>query len=456
MLNQVQHDSIFKMLGKDKLKQIADKVLAYSKADQTEVLLFVTVNALTRFACNQIHQNMAWKDLGISVRVIKDKKIGVSSTNDLVDRALYDVVDKALKLSELQEADEQFISLPGPRKVPEVENNIYYASEQEMAEGANTVIQLAMKNRLTASGAYSNDTTEMAVANSLGVWAYHAGSSCNLSTIVLGENSSGFAADVARTTEDVDAVQVAKTAVEKTLESKDPQDIEPGEYEVILEPQAVSEMLAFFQWYGPNARIYHEQASPLSGQLGKQVFGKNITLIDDPFHPEVFPMPFDYEGQPKKTLTIVENGIHKNIAYDSYNASKYKAENTGHALPAPNTMGPIPLHLYIKPGDQTREEMIKKVKKGLLVTRLWYVRVLNPKTLNVTGMTRDGTFLIENGKIVQPVKNLRFNQSIPDALNNVVSIENKLTPLASFEGDMIGLMPTLHIGKWHFTSGTLF
>ena len=444
------------MLGTDKLKQIADKVLAYSKADQTEVLLFVSENSLTRFACNQIHQNMAWKDLGISVRVIKDKKIGVSSTNDLSDSALHEVVDKALILASLQEPDEQFISLPEAHDIPETENSVYYASEEEMAQGAHTIIEEAKKNHLIASGAYSNDTTELAVANSLGVWAYHAGSSCNLSTIVLGENSSGFAADVGRTTQDIDANLVAKTAIDKTLESKNPEDIEPGEYEVILEPQAVSEMLAFFQWYGPNARIYHEQASPLSGQMGKQVFGRNITLIDDPFHPEVFPMPFDYEGQPKHALTIVENGILKNIAYDSYNALKYKTKNTGHALPAPNTMGPIPLHLYIKPGDKTREQMIRAVKKGLLVTRLWYVRVLNPKTLNVTGMTRDATFLIENGKIVKPVKNLRFNQSIPEALNNVISIENKLTPLASFEGDLIGLMPTLHIGSWHFTSGTLF
>lgn len=444
------------MLGKDKLKQIADTVLTYSKADQTEVLLFVSENALTRFACNQIHQNMAWNDLGISVRVIKDKKIGVTSTNDLSDGALHEVVDKAVKLAELQEPDEQFDSLPSPHPIEEVENTVYYASEKEMAEGANIVIDRAKKNKLTASGAYSNDTTELAVANSLGVWAYHAGSSCNLSTIVLGANSSGFAADVARTTTDIDAVHVAKTAVDKTLESKDPQDIEPGEYEVILEPQAVSEMMAFFQWYGPNARIFHEQASPLSGMMGKKVFGDNITLIDDPFHKDVFPMPFDYEGQPKKALTIVENGILKNIAYDSYNAFKYKAHNTGHALPAPNTLGPIPLHLYISPGDKTREQLIRDVKRGLLVTRLWYVRVLNPKTLNVTGMTRDGTFLIENGKIVKPVKNLRFNQSIPDALNNVISIENKLTPLASFEGDLIGLMPTLHIGTWHFTSGTLF
>lgn len=444
------------MQGETKLKQIADKVLTISKAEQTEVLLSVSENSLTRFANNQIHQNVSWDSIGISVRIVDHQKVGVASTNDFSEASLKKLVKKASENASFQRPDPDFVSLPKPTKIPKVENEIFKATEKDLAKGVNVVIEKAKKNKLTASGAYAHDITEYAVANSLGVWAYHAGSSCNLSTIVLGNNSSGFAADVARKSADINAKEVAKTAVEKTLESKDPQDVEPGEYEVILEPQAVSEMIAFFQWYGPNARIFHEQASPLSGKMGEQVFGKNITLIDDPFHPDIFPMPFDFEGMGKKKMTIVENGILKNIAYDSYNATKYNENNTAHALPAPNTLGPIPLHMYIKPGDKTREEMIRSVKKGLLVTRLWYVRVLNPKALNVTGMTRDGTFLIENGKIVKPVKNLRFNQSIPEALNNVVGIENKLSRLASFEGEMVNLMPTLHISKWHFSSGTLF
>jgi len=444
------------MFGEKKLRQIADKALNFSTAEETEVLLFVGSNSLTRFANNQIHQNVAWHDLGISIRVVNDKRIGVASINTFDDMSLKKLVNKAIELAKLQKPDKHFVSLPKPKKIPKVKNEVYEAKEEELAKNVYLVIKKAKSNHLTASGAYANDTSEIAVANSHGVWAYHAGSSCNLSTIILGRSSSGFAADVARNVKDIDAEKVAMIAIKKTLDSAQPEDIEPGEYEVILEPQAVSEMLAFFQWYGPNARIYHEQASCLSEKMGKRVFGKNITIIDDPFHPEIFPMPFDYEGQPKKTMAIVEKGILKNIAYDSYYAKRYKTKNTGHALPAPNTMGPIPLHLYIKPGNKTRKEMIKSVKRGLLVTRLWYVRVLNPKTLNVTGMTRDATFLIENGKIVKPVKNLRFNQSIPEALNNVVSIENKLMRLASFEGELVNLMPTLHIKKWQFSSGTLF
>lgn len=444
------------MYGEQKLKQIADQVFNLSSANQTEVLLSVTGNCLTRFANNQIHQNMAWQDMGISIRVVKDKKISVLSTNSFEYANLKKLVNQAIELAKYQKPDPFFISLPNKHEIKNVKNEIYYATEEEMAKGADTIIKKAHKKNLNASGAYANDASELYIANSLGVSAYNASSSCNLSTIVLGEDSSGFASQVAPKPDQIDVSGIADIAVKKAMDGKSPKTIEPGEYEVILEPQAVSEIMAFFQWYGPNARIFHEGASYLSGHMDKQVFGENITIIDDPFYPNLIPMPFDFEGQPKKKMKIIDKGCLVNIAYDSYHASRYNKINTGHALPAPNTLGPIPLHAFIDIGSKTREQMIKNVKKGLLVTRFWYVRVLNPKSLNITGMTRDGTFLIENGEIKYPVKNMRFNQSIPKALNNVVGIEDKLTPIASFEGEMVSLAPTLHIGKWEFSSGTLF
>jgi len=224
-----------------------------------------------------------------------------------------------------------------------------------------------------------------------------------------------------------------------------------------LEPQAVSEMLAFFAWLGPNARIYHEEASHFSGRLGETVFSEKVTIVDDPLDPEGIPMPFDFEGVPKRRLEIIKEGVLRNLVYDSYHAGKYGEENTGHGLPAPNTEGPIPLHLRLEPGEKSLEEMIKGVKKGILVSRLWYVRTLNPRYLTITGMTRDGTFLIENGQVVGGVKNLRFNQSIPEALQNVVEIGKKLTTLTSLEMEFgANRLPALRIGNWHFTSGTEF
>lgn len=453
------------MIGEAKLKAIAKKVLKYTKADEVEVLLFVSDNGLTRFANSQIHQNVAFFDLGLSVRAIfktkRGARIGVVSANSFEDKALRDVAKRAVAIAKIQKEDIFFKGLPKAKKVRKVKQVIKQATAAERARAVFTIIKASKEKGIVASGAYDSSITEIAVANSHGVFAYHAAGASDLSTILLGKDSTGFASGLAKDPKDIDADKVAKKAIEKVLKGAKPKDLKPGVYEVVLEPQAVNEMMGFFAWLGPNARLYHEKASNFSGKLGKKVFGKNLTIVDDPLDQSGFPMPFDFEGHPKKRLVIVDRGKLVNLCYDSYHASKFKSkfkfkiENTGHALPAPNTSGPIPLHLRIEPGKKNLEQMIKSVKKGLLVTRLWYVRFLNPRSMEITGMTRDGTFLIENGKIKHAVKNLRFNQSIPEALNNVKAVGRDLENLASFETELgTNKMPALHIKRWNFTSST--
>ncbi|OGM24546.1 hypothetical protein A3D00_04855 [Candidatus Woesebacteria bacterium RIFCSPHIGHO2_02_FULL_38_9] len=445
------------MVTENKLKKIAKEVLRISKVAESEVLLLVGEHGLTRFANNQIHQNVAWEDVGISVRIINNKKIGVASGNSFKQTDLNNVVERASQLSKLQKEDPNYICLPEAKKIDRIKESVYDSKPEERAEAVDIIIRKAKDNNIIASGAFDSSTTEIAVANSRGVWAYHAASSSDLSTIILGADSTGFASKLGRKPEQINAEEVANKAIQKVLEGKNPQEVKPSEWDVILEPQAVNEMMTFFSWLGPNPRIYFEQASNLSGKVGKKIFGSNITIIDDPLNKSTFQMPFDFEGYPKKRLEIVKNGILKSLVYDSYYANKYKKENSGHALPAPNTNGPMPFHLVIAPGKKSLDEMIKNVKKGLLVTRLWYVRVLNPRSLNITGMTRDGTFIIRNGEIIGAAKNLRFNQSIPEALNNVVEIGRDLELLSSFESEIgTNRMPSLHIKNWNFTSGTEF
>ena len=459
------------MLGEIKLKQIAKKILKYTKADpsagsgqvEAEVLLFVSDNGLTRFANSQIHQNVAHADLGLSVRAILGKRIGVASGNSFDDKAFRDVAKRAVALARIQKEDPDFKGLPKTGKVKKIKQAIKQATADERAKAVSVIINRAKSAGIVASGKYESSITEVAVANSNGVFAYHAGGASELMTILLGKDSNGFSSQIEKDPGEINADRVADSALIKVVAGKNPKDIKPGVYEVILEPQAVNEMISFFAWLGPNARLYHEKASNFSGKLGKRVFGKNITIVDDPLDQTGFPMPFDFEGYPKKKLTIIDKGRLVNLCYDSYHAGKYKSKykykikNTGHALPAPNTSGPIPLHLKLEPGRKSLEQMIKSVKKGLLVTRLWYVRFLNPRSMAITGMTRDGTFLIENGKIKHAVKNLRFNQSIPEALNNVVSVGKDLENLASFETELgTNKMPALHIKKWNFTSSTEF
>lgn len=445
------------MIGEQKLKEIAKKTLGLTKASQAEVLLFVTDKGLTRFANNQIHQSVASEDFGLSVRVVFDKRVGVASGNSFSPEDLKRIVHSAQEIAKLQKEDPSFDSLPQPQKLRKIEGSIEQATPQERAEAVSVIIDKAKKNSVVASGAYDSSITEVAVANSNGVWAYHVASASDLSTILMGNDSTGFGAQLAKDPKGINVEKVAETALSKVLKGANPKDLDPGEYEVILEPQAVNEMMSFFAWLGPNARLYHEQASYLSGKLGEKVFGDNITIVDDPLDTSGFPMPFDFEGVPKQKTEIIKQGVFENLTYDSYLAGKFEAKNTGHALPAPNTAGPIPLHMRIEPGTKSLEDMIKNVKRGLLITRLWYVRFLNPRSMTITGMTRDGTFLIEKGKVVRAVKNLRFNQSIPEALNNVVSVGRDLESVGSFETELgTNRMPALHISKFNFTSGTEF
>jgi len=440
------------MLGEKKLKQIAKEALSFSQADQTEILLLVHDRGLTRFANSQIHQNVAHDENYVQIRSVVGQKIGVASTNKLDKDSLKKVVEKANILAKLQKEDPHFKSLPKPKKIKKLDGFFTHTASLTPAKRAKIVadiIRIAKDASLIASGAFDTSVSEMAVANSHGVWAYHPSTSVSLSTVILGDDSSGFASYYSSDILTIDHLSLAKKAVDKAVKGKKPKEPDPGDWEVILEPAAVSEMLSYFSWLGPNARIYHEEASFLTGKLGKKVFSENLTIWDDAYDPRGFPIPFDFEGHPKKKITIVEKGVFKNVVYDSYYAGKHGGENTGHALPAPNTWGPIPGHLVLEPGEKSEEEMIKSIKKGLLISRFWYVRMLHPKILNITGMTRDGTFLIENGEISGALKNMRFTQSIPEALANVQAVGNKLKLEAGFGG--ANLVPALHIGKFHFS-----
>ncbi len=439
-----------------KLYKLAQEALASSKADQTEILFSVTQHALTRFANSQIHQNTQYADTSISVRAVIGKKIGVSSTNQLTSKAIKEAVERAVALARLQKEDQHFISLPGPlRPTPAPhgyrERTASHSARQK-ADAVREIIVVGRREKLKLSGAFETSTSQIAVANSLGVWVYHPGTSASLSITATGATGSGYASALDADVGAIDSHRVGRTAIDKAQRAQNPTDIEPGDYEVILEPTAVNDLLGYFSWLGPNARIYHEDVSFMKDKLGQKILSEHITIHEDALHPKIIPLPFDFEGVPKQRVTLFEKGVAKGIVYDSYHAHRYKAENTGHALPAPNTEGAIAGHLVFEPGKHTIQEMMASVKRGLLVTRFWYVNALHYKRLMLTGMTRDGTFLIENGTIVGPVKNLRFTQSVIDALASVEMVGDTVTAQGSWLGT--NLVPTLKITPFHFSGST--
>lgn len=444
------------MVGKDRALGLIEQALRLSPGDQTEVSLMVTDSSLTRFSSNYIHQNVAERDAQLAVKVILGKKIGVATTNALDHEAIARTVRDAAGIARLQRDNPDFRTLPGPRPLPEV--NCYVPataafSPNDRADAAGIIIKAAKAAGFEAAGSVSSAVREMAVGNSLGVRAYNPVTSAGVSTVVMSASSSGYAHGNARDVTTLDFAAIARRAVDKCARSVKSETVEPGEYEVILEPPAAASVLSYVAMLGFSALAAQDGRSFLAGKLGEKVFGDNITVWDDGLDPRGMPVPFDGEGQPKHKLMLVENGVAKNLVYDSFTAHKEGKESTGHASPGRFGYGPVPGNLFFAPGRASIEDMIKATHRGILVTRFHYTNPLHPLRVVVTGMTRDGTFLVEDGQIKGAVKNLRFTDSLIRTLNHVDMIGEW-----SLEGSMGfgGMVPALKVAKFAFTGVTEF
>jgi predicted Zn-dependent protease len=447
------------MLGEEKIREITDKVLSLSGADQTEVLVFSDDSQLTRFANSYIHQNVAERDVHVRVRAVVGKRIGVASTNDLSGESLERVVETALEVARLQLENPDFVSLPEPAPISEVRAFSQATAgftPEARARAVGGICRQAVENDLIASGAFSTSVQEIAVANSLGVFAYFPTTLADLKTVIMGDDSSGYGASTAWDVEQMDAEAVGAEAVDKALRGRNPREVEPGRYTVILEEYATEDILEMLSYVGLGALSVQEERSFMCDRFGEQIVGSAISLWDDGLDPRGLPLPFDFEGVPKRRVSLIENGIAMNVVYDSYTAGKEGKMSTGHGLPAPNTFGPIPINMFMAPGQATLEEMIASTERGILVTRFWYTRPVHPKLAIITGMTRDGTFLVEKGEVAYPVKNLRFTQSYLDALSSVEMV-GRTTRLIGSDFELNGNhVPALKMGEFEFTGVTEF
>lgn len=444
------------MLGEPEVRRIVDTVIRASRADQTEVEVFSNDSALTRFANNYIHQNVEHIDVDVRVRAVIGQKIGIASANEIDEQSLTRLAERAVELAQHQRDNEDFRSLPRPQPLPQVNAFVEATARcgpEERAAVVGQVCDASSRAGLTAAGAFHTTTQELALANSLGVFAYGTETQADINTVVMSETSSGHASRVSKDIADIDGEDVAREAVDKALRGVQPITIEPGDYEVILEPYAVCDMLDFFSYLSFGALAFTEKRSFMSGRLGERVMGENISIWDDALDERGLPAGFDYEGMPKTRVDFIENGVAKGVCWDTYFANKIGEGHvsTGHALPAGATIGPLPLHLFMGAGDASIDDMIKDVKRGVYVTRFWYTRTVHPLNVVVTGMTRDGTFLIENGEIVGPVRDLRFTQGYVDALNNVGAVGRDLKLVLGDIGGGARLVPALKINKWTFT-----
>jgi PmbA protein len=437
------------MLGKGKCFELLEAALGAGACDQSEMVLYVTDESLTRFAESVIHQNVAERDAMTSVRAVMGKRIGVARGNQLTTEAVRGVASRALELAKVSAPDPKFASLPEPAPLPEVKS---YAeataasTPEDRAAAVRQIVAITEKHGCVASGSLSVETMEVAIGNSLGVRAYAPATRASLVVVVADDQSSGYGEWYGWDIAGLDVRRAAETAVRKCVEGRGAQPLEPGSYPVILEPAAVDDMLGLLSWIGLGANAYQEGRSFMSGRMGERVVGENVTIWDDATDPRNLPIAFDWEGVPKRSLMLIENGVARGIAYDSYTAHKDGVQSTGHAFPAPNTAGPLPVNLFLEAGAHSEDEMIASMERGLLVSRFHYTNIVHEKQTIITGMTRDGTFLIEDGKVARPIQNLRFTQSITDALSNLEMIGRECVMSER------AYVPAVKVGAFSFTS----
>jgi predicted Zn-dependent protease len=440
----------------DAREALAQRVLARSSAEATEVLVTSEANALTRFTQNAIHQNLDQRDDVVAIRAIVDGRQGVARTNVLDDTAIDAALARALALAKLAPRDPDGLALPGAATYAAHAHGHVAAtadaSPELRAHAAADVFAVAERDGLWAAGYIRTASIGTTIANTYGARASFDRTEAAINVKMNAPDATGYAerydADVAA----LDARAVAERAARKAVASRAPHAIAPGPWTVVLEPAAFGELLSYLTPHF-SAQAFEEGSSFLTGALDTQVAGTHLTLTDDAGDPRNVDAPFDFEGAPTLRTPLIASGIARGIVTDARYAKRLARPNTGHALPAPNAYGPQARHVVVANGAQSAADLLAGVERGLLITRFWYIRNVDQRRTIVTGMTRDGTFLIENGAIVHGVKNLRFNVSILDVLNRV-HLADDAARTGGYSYAMVA--PTARLDDFRFTSSTDF
>ncbi len=445
------------MNSKNEFKKVVEKIFQLSSADETEVMISKTKNALTRFAENYIHQNVDNETKNIRIRTVIGKKTASASTNSFSENALKRTLENAIKATKLQPDNQKILPLP-PKQEYKRKNNYSPATDKfspaNRAEIITKAVNLCKKNQLEGAGIFSNSTCEFTISNSNGLFAFDKSTDAKFSITAMDGKASGWNEVYRRNVGDIDVEKSTEIAIEKAKKSKYAEDIKPFKYDVILEPAAVAEFILFLLWKGFNGMDYIEGTTFLKKNLNKKIFDKKFSLIDDPYNPDIICQPFDFEGMPIKKITLVENGIPKNFATNRWIAKKTDVENNGHAIPLPS-QGAYPFAMCIKNGESSIQKMIENSDKAILVTHFHYSNLIDPMKLLVTGMTRDGLFLVEKGKISTPLKNMRFTDSVLRIFANIDEIGKQREFASGFFGGGF-LVPGMKISNFNFSSSTEF
>ena len=441
------------------LKKRIDAVLRLGKiagADETEVHIDETIDALTRFANNAIHQNVAEHGITISIRTVVDGRTARATTNRLDEDSLRAAVEASLQLAHSQPKIPGLLAMPGKqryRKVNRFAKETAATTPEDRARAVKKSCELAIRNGQVAAGIFSTGQSQLVLANSRGLFAAHRQTQAEFSITMQDEPAASWAKANSGNVRNFDPQKLAARASEKAQMAKDAQELAPGKYTVILEPAAVLDLVGFL-FYDFAATAVADQRSCLLKRMSKPLFGKNISITDDAYHPQQLGAPFDGEGMPRQRVNLVENGVPRNLVYSRSSAKKAKKKPTGHGFALPNEYGEAPMNLVFSGGDSSLEKMIASIDRGLLVTRVWYIREVDPYEKIMTGMTRDGLYLVENGKITSAVRNFGFNQSLIELLQNVEAMSPASRATAEEAFEMV--VPAMKVNNFHLIEPTKF
>jgi PmbA protein len=462
------------MLTNNQAADIFERIKKHSTADEVEVLFYGGKSALTRFANNVIHQNVAEENYVISVRAVFGGRTARSTTNKLDDESLKRVVQSSERLAKVQHPDPDLLPVPdssdasatGREGLP----TRHFAetaavTPQQRAETVKKIVSVADKHKLTTAGIVSTSESIEAVFNSRGLNDWHPQTSSEISITMLAPDSSGWQKANSPNVAKLDGSALAEVAAQKAFQSASPREIPAGKYTVILEPAAVLDIVGFMFFDFGGLSIL-DQRSFLNNRVGTKLFGENINIWDDVAHPLQSGVPFDGEGVRRQKVQLVENGVIKRLVYARATAEKMKRSEhkdkvgpiapTGHGFPLPNEMGEAPMNIVFgeAPKPSSVDQMISSTERGVLVTRLWYIREVDPYEKILTGMTRDGTFYLEDGEIRHGLRNFRFNQSLIQMLSNVEAMGTPVRGSGEESFDMV--VPAMKVCDFNFTEVTKF
>lgn len=441
------------------LRGIVDTVLRLAKSlgvAETEVHVDETISALTRFANNAIHQNVAEHTVSVSLRTQVEQHTARVTTNRTDEDSLRAAIEATLSLASSQPKNSNLLAMPGMQKYRAVNR---YAKQtaaltpEDRARAVRRACDLAVKRGQNAAGIFSCAQSQSAIGNSRGLLATYRDTHAVFSVTIQEGTAASWAKENAANVGQIDTQQLVRRASEKAHRAKDALELSPGRYTVILEPAAVLDLVGFL-FYDFAATALQDQRSCFNDRLGKQLFGKNITIEDNVYHALQLGAPYDGEGIPRQRVLLVNRGVPTNLVYSRSSAKAAKKRPTGHGFVLPNEYGEAPMNLVFSGGKASLQEMIASTGRGLLVTRLWYIREVDPYEKIMTGMTRDGLFLIEKGQVVSAVRNFRFNQSILEMLRNVELMGPAVRATGEEAFEMV--VPAMKVRDFHFSEATKF